>query len=171
MTDKKEYVLWLKVLATLNEAQARWYVAQKAIEWGWGGIQRARALTGMSRGTIIKGMCELRRPERLGISERVRQPGSGRKRVEDKDPSIKTALERMLAHEIAGDPMTEQRWVRSSTRQLSEKLKEEGHQISARTVHRLLRKQGFSLKKNKRKEFRPDCSARDEQFQYIASQR
>ena len=67
--------------------------------------------------------------------------------------------------------MTEQRWVRSSTRQLSEKLKEEGHLISARTVYRLLRKQGFSLKRNKRKEFRPDCSARDEQFQYIASQR
>jgi transposase len=125
----------------------------------------------MSRGTIIKGMRELRNAEKLGVSGRVRQPGSGRKRVEEKNPSIKTALERLLTHEIAGDPMTEQRWVRSSTRQLSEKLKEEGHQISARTVHRLLRKQGFSLKGNKRKEFRPDCSARDEQFQYIASQR
>ena len=159
MADREDDALWLKVLATLNESQARWYVAQKAIEWGWGGIQRAQALTGMSRGTIIKGIRELRRPERLGISGRVRQPGGGRKRVEEKDPSIKTALERMLAHEIAGDPITEQRWVRSSTRQLSEKLKEEGHQISARTVNRLLRKQGFSLKGNKRKEFRPDCSA------------
>jgi transposase len=171
MADTENYELWLKVLATLNEGQARWYVAQKAIEWGWGGIQKAQALTGMSRPTIIKGMCELRRPERLGSSGRVRQPGGGRKRVEDKDPSIKTALERLLAHETAGDPMTEQRWIRSSTRHLSEKLKEEGHRISAETVRRLLNKQGFSLKRNKRQEFRPECSARDEQFQYIGSQR
>lgn len=171
MTDKEDHMLWLKVLATLNESQARWYVAQKAIEWGWGGILKAQALTGMSRGTIIKGMRELRSQEKLGVSGRVRKPGGGRKRVEEKDPSIKTALERMLVHEIAGDPMTEQRWVRSSARQLSEKLKKEGHGISSRTVNRLLRKQGFSLKGNKRKEFRPECSVRDEQFQYIASQR
>lgn len=171
MTDKEEYALWLKVLATLNEAQARWYVAQKAIEWGWGGIQRAQVLTGMSRSTIMRGMRELKSPEGLGVPGRVRQPGGGRRKVEDKTPSIETALEQMLAHEIAGDPMTEQKWVRSSLRQLSKKLKEGGHQASIPTVSRLLRKQGFSPKKNKRKEFRPDCSVRDEQFQYIASQR
>ncbi len=145
MEDRAGEALWLKVLATLNESQARWYVAQKAIEWGWGGIQRAQALTGMSRPTIIKGMRELKNLERLGVPGRVRKPGGGRKRVEDKDPSIKTALEQMLVHEIAGDPMTEQRWVRSSTRQLSEKLKGGGYQTSAETVRRLLKKQGFSL--------------------------
>jgi hypothetical protein len=36
MVDREECALWLKVLATLNEAQARWYVAQKAIEWDGG---------------------------------------------------------------------------------------------------------------------------------------
>ena len=125
MADREDYALWLKVLATLNEAQARWYVAQKAIEWEYGGIQRAQALSGMSRVTIIKGMRELRSPEKLGVPGRVRQPGGGRKKVEDKNPSVKTVLERLLVHEIAGDPMSEQRWIRSSTRQLSEKLKEE----------------------------------------------
>jgi len=171
MADREEYALWLKVLATLNEAQARWYVAQKAIEWGCGGIQRAQALTGMSRVRIIKGMRELGNAEKLGVPGRVRRPGGGRKKVEDKYPAIEAALEQMLAHEIAGDPMTEQRWVRSSLRQLSVRLKEAGYQASTTAVSRLLRKQGFSLKRNKRKEFRPDCSARDEQFQYIAAQR
>lgn len=104
MADREEYALWLKVLATLNEAQARWYVAQKAIEWRWGGIQRAQALTEMSRVTIIKGMRELRSAEKLGVPGRVRQPGGGRKKVEDKYPAIEAALEQMLAHEIAGDP-------------------------------------------------------------------
>jgi hypothetical protein len=171
MTDKEEYALWLKVLTTLNEAQARWYVAQKAIEWGWGGIQRAQVLTGMSHKTIMRGMRELRNAEKLGTLGRVRQPGAGRKKLEDKYPKIEAALEQMLTNEIAGNPMTEQRWVRSSTRQLSEKLKEAGYQACPGAVSRLLRKQGFSLKKNKRKEFRPECSVRDEQFQYIASQR
>ena len=171
MEDREEYALWLKVLATLNEAQARWYVAQKAIEWGWGGIQRAQVLSGMSRSTIMRGMQELRSPEKLGVPGRVRKPGGGCKKVEDKYPAIEAALERLLAHEIAGDPMTEQKWVRSSLRQLSTKLKEAGYQASIPVVSRLLRKMSFSPKRNKRKEFRPECSARDEQFQYIASQR
>src|SRR6266540_997092 len=158
MADREEYALWLKVLATLNEAQARWYVAQKAIEWGYGGIQKAQVLTGMSRKRIIRGMRELRSPEGLGIPGRVRRPGGGRKKLENKDPSIETALEELLTHEIAGDPMTEQKWVRSSLRQLSTKLKEVGYQASTMAVSRLLRKMGFSLKGNKRKEFRPDCS-------------
>ena len=171
MADREEYALWLKVLTTLNESQARWYVAQKAIEWGWGGIRRAQALTGMSHKTIMRGMHELRNAEKLGAPGRVRQPGGGRKKLEEKYPQIEAALEQMLTHEIAGDPMTEQRWVRSSMRQLSGKLKEAGYQACPMAVSRLLRKQGFSLKKNKRKEFKPQCSVRDEQFQYIASQR
>jgi len=116
-------------------------------------------------------MRELRNAEKLGAPGRVRQPGGGRKKLEDKYPKIEAALEQMLTHEIAGDPMTEQRWVRSSLQQMSRKLREEGYQACPATVGRLLRKQGFSLKRNKRKEFRPECSVRDEQFQYIASQR
>jgi len=51
---------WLRVLSTLNEAQARLYVAEKAIELGRGGISRLSELTGMSRPTIYKGAAELR---------------------------------------------------------------------------------------------------------------
>ena len=43
---------WLRVLGTLNEAQARLLVAQKALELGRGGISRLAQLTGMSRPTI-----------------------------------------------------------------------------------------------------------------------
>jgi len=171
MADKEDDTLWLKVLATLDEAQARWYVAQKAIEWGWGGVQKAQGLTGMSRKTITRGMRELRSPQGLGLPGRVRQPGGGRKKVEHKDPAIETALDELLASEIAGDPMTEQRWVRSSLRQLRTKLKEAGYQASLPVVSRLLKQMGFSLKRNKRKEFRPECPLREEQFQYIALQR
>ena len=45
---------WLKVLSTLNEAQQRWYVADKALDSGRGGITRLSEVTGMSRTTITK---------------------------------------------------------------------------------------------------------------------
>jgi hypothetical protein len=102
---------------------------------------------------------------------RIRRPGGGRKLTEEKDPTVVTALEQMLTDEVAGDPMTDQKWIRSSLSRLSKRLKEEGHQASTTTVARLLRKMGFSLKANKRKQGRLGCPERDEQFKYIASQK
>jgi len=48
----KEERRWLRLLSTLNEAQRRWYVADKALDLGRGGITRLSAVTGMSRTTI-----------------------------------------------------------------------------------------------------------------------
>ena len=45
--------LMLKVLNTLNEAQARWYVAKEAVALGRGGLRAMHHLTGMSRPAIL----------------------------------------------------------------------------------------------------------------------
>jgi hypothetical protein len=74
----------------------------------------------------------------------------------------------MLSDETAGDPMTEQRWVRSSIRQLSKRLKEQGHQVGHGLVARLLRKMGYSLRVNKKKQAGAQHPHRDEQFRYLA---
>ena len=76
--------IWLRVLGTLNEYQARLFVAEKALQLGRGGISRLSQLTGMSRVTITQGLSELRtgRKLRTVADGRVRQPGGGRKRVE-----------------------------------------------------------------------------------------
>jgi len=113
---------------------------------------------------------------RTGISggkqwQRIRRVGGGRKFTEVKNPNIVPALEEMVKDEVAGDPMTEQKWVRSSLRRLSERLAIEGHQASPDVVARLLRKMGFSLRANKRKQGRFGCPDRDEQFKYIATQK
>src|SRR5215831_8331383 len=79
---------------------------------------------------------------------RIRRPGGGRKLIEEIDPAIIPALEKLLADEIAGDPMTEQKWIRSSLHVLSKKLAGEGHRASPRTVARLLRDMDFSLMKS-----------------------
>jgi hypothetical protein len=37
---------WVKMLSTLNEAQARWFVADKALDLGRGGVSRLSQVTG-----------------------------------------------------------------------------------------------------------------------------
>jgi len=46
-------------------------------------------------------------------------------------------LEALVLPETAGDPMSEQKWVRSSLRHLSQRWKLMGHQVSPPTVGRL----------------------------------
>src|SRR6267154_1357730 len=75
----------------------------------------------------------------------------------------------MLSDEVAGDPMGNQKWVRSSIRNLSRALKEQGHQVGHGAVARLLRKMGYSLQVNKKKQAGAQHPERDEQFRYIAT--
>ena len=82
---------------------------------------------------------------------RIRRPGGGRKLTEEKYPTILTTLERMLEDEVAGDPMTEQKWIRSSLRRLREKLRDEGYHVSIRYNCSFAQKDGF-LVEGKQKE-------------------
>jgi transposase len=100
-----------------------------------------------------------------------RPHAGGRKRVEERDPTLTGDLERLLADETAGDPMSDAKWVRSSTQKLRDQLRALGHQVSHSTVHRLLMKMGFSLKFNKKRRVGSQSPERDEQFRYIASQK
>src|SRR4030095_17251212 len=95
----------LKVLGALNESQARWYVAREALARGRGGLKAMHELTGMSRPTILKGVREIQQRKEL-TRDRVRQPGGGRKRLEEADPGLAAALERIMEENTAGDPMS-----------------------------------------------------------------
>ncbi len=67
--------------------------------------------------------------------------------------------------------MSEQKWLRSSLRSLSRRLKARGHPASANTVRRLLKKQSYSLKANRKEITGAPHPDRDEQFCYIESQK
>src|SRR5262249_434722 len=97
----------------------------------------------------------------------------GPKFSEDKDPTLIRDLEQLLSDEVAGNPMTQDRWVRSSTHRLRlrDRLREKGHSIGHCTVYRLLKQMGFRLRGNKKRRGGSRAPGRDEQFQYIASQR
>jgi hypothetical protein len=83
-----------------------------------------------------------------------------------------TALQALVEPVTAGDPMSEQKWVRGSLRQLSRQLGEAGHPASAPTVRRLLDDHGYRLHANtKQVETGAAHPDRAQQFQYIATQR
>jgi hypothetical protein len=162
------------VIRTLRQAahlltgpRRRRFQAQVALDHCDGNPRRTERVFGWGRGTVELGLHELR----TGITCLDNLSARGQKGVEVKQPAIVTALERLLANDIAGDPMSEERWVRSSLTHLSERLKEMGYVVSRKTVGRLLRSMGFSRKSNKRKQPRPKCPNRNEQFEYIALQR
>jgi predicted transcriptional regulator len=160
---------WLRVLGTLNELQARLFVAQKALEEGRGGISRLSRLTGMSRPTIMKGIAELGSKAAVGPSEtgRVRRPGAGRNRVEKADPAFQRDLVRILEETTAGDPMSHLKWTNKSTRTMAAELGRKGHQVSHVTVARRLWEMGYSLQANVKALEGPQHPDRDEQFRYI----
>jgi Rhodopirellula transposase DDE domain len=81
-------------------------------------------------------------------------------------------LQELVAPETAGDPLSEQKWVRSSLRTLSARLCDAGHAVSAPTVGRLLKGLGYALHVNaKQLEARSQHPDRHAQFDYLAQQR
>jgi hypothetical protein len=78
----------------------------------------------------------------------------------------------LVVPETAGDPMSEQKWVRSSLRHLSKRLEHLGHLASPPTVGRLLRKLGYSLRVNvKKQEANGAHPERQQQFEVLESQK
>jgi hypothetical protein len=163
---------WLRVLGTLNELQARVFVAQRAVQEGRGGVSRLARLTGMSRPTILKGIAELESGTIEARTEtgRVREAGGGRKPVEAVTPAITRALDRLLAETTAGDPMSALRWTNKSTRTLAAELTRQGYAVSHVTVARCLHDLGYSLQANIKVVEGTQHPDRDSQFRYINRQ-
>lgn len=68
--------------------------------------------------------------------------------------------------------MSQKKWLRSSLRNLSQRLKKAGHLISPPTVGRLLGKAGYSLRVNvKKREATAAHPERNSQFEYIETQK
>ena len=160
---------WLRVLGTLNEYQARLYVAQRALEMGRGGISHLAQLTGMSRPTIVKGLAELqgRRPLVPAATGRIRQVGGGRHKVEAGDPRLLRELRRIVEATTAGDPMNSLKWTSKSTRTIAAELRRRGHAVAERTVARILHELDYSLQANVKSVEGRSHPYRDAQFRYI----
>lgn len=166
MLNKHDKEIILKLLPTFNEAQTRWFVAKEAMALGYGGIKYMHMLTGMSRPTILKGISELKE-KRLPALGQIRLPGGGRKRIEEINPKINRALEKIMEETTAGDPMSALRWTCKSTYNIANELAKQGHTISQSSVHRKLVEMDYSLQLNIKHKEGSAPKNRDQQFKNI----
>jgi len=151
----------------LNERQRRLLLATEARLLGHGGVRAVAQVAKVSETTIRKGLLELDAGEGPVPLGRARRPGGGRKRAEDNDPGLVPALLGLVEPDERGDPMSPLRWTTKSLRHLATELARQGHAVSASTVGRLLREQGFSLQGTAKTLEGAQHPDRDAQFRYI----
>jgi Rhodopirellula transposase DDE domain len=158
------------LLPHLNERQQRLALATEARLLGHGGVRLVARTAGVSETTVRKGVFELEYGEEPLPAGRARRLGGGRRRANELDPLLVSALVALVEPDERGDPMSPLRWTTKSLRHLAEELTRQGHRVSAPTVGRLLRQNGFSLQgtvKTLEGDQHPD---RDAQFRYINEQ-
>jgi hypothetical protein len=156
--------------SVMDERMRRQWAGAEAEAYGWGGVRAVSTATGLSPNTIRKGMAELkarRLVPKTPVEKRLRREGGGRKRSTEADPGLSAALERLVAPATRGDPESPLRWTAKSTARLAEELTRQGHAVSASTVGRLLKADGYSLQATRKTKEGAQDPDRNEQFEHI----
>ena len=81
-----------------------------------------------------------------------------------------------MEHDTGGDPITGLKWSRRTTEKIAKALCQDGIQVGSKTVGRLLKELGYSLRVNHKKiesgnRNPPKPKERDKQFNYIGAMR
>src|ERR1700685_1178115 len=116
----------------LDERVRRLVAGAEAEALGFGGVTAVARASGLSRGTVIRGIAELKVAPKPTRGQRIRKQGAGRKRTIDQDASLKRDLESLVEPVTRGDPESSLRWTCKSVRQLTAELKRMQHQTSHR---------------------------------------
>jgi hypothetical protein len=148
-----------------EQTQRVWAVAE-ILAIGRHGPAIVSAATGLSRTTLCKAKEELS-DHPPASSARQRRPGGGRKPLTVTDKTLLQDLDALIDPTTRGDPQSPLRWTCKSTCQLAEALQQQGHQVSQRTVYRLLLDQDYSLQSNRKAEEGTDHPDRDAQFHFL----
>jgi transposase len=154
----------------LDERQRRLLMAQEARLLGHGGVRAVAQTAGVSETTVRTGVFELEAGGEVLPAGRARRPGAGRKQVEELDLDLMPALLALVEPEERGDPVSPLRWTTKSLRTLAAQLCADGHPVSAPTVGRLLRENGFSLQASAKTLEGKQHPDRDAQFRYLNGQ-
>jgi transposase len=150
----------------LNERSRRRWAAAEARSHGRGGIAAVARATGISEGTVRRGLAELDAGGELE-PERVRRAGAGRPGILEREPGLSDALDGLIDPVTRGDPESPLRWTSKSAAKLAAALTEMGHQVVDRTVLRLLKAKGYSLQANQKTREGAQHPDRDAQFAHI----
>ena len=158
------------LLPQLDERQKRLALGTEARLIGHGGVRAVAVAAQVSEATVRSGVSELEAADSSLPVGRSRRPGGGRKPAWKHDPGLVEALLRLVEPDERGDPVSPLRWTTKSLRHLADELSRSGHPVSAPTVGRLLKANGFSLQSTSKTLEGVQHPDRDAQFHYINEQ-
>lgn len=160
-----------RLKGTLTERSKRLFAASEALAFGYGGVSAVSRATGMSAATVRKGLQESHAIETGTLEplakERSRRPGGGRKKTTDKDPTLLSDLQELVAATTRGDPESPLLWTARSLRNLARALTAQGHQVKRNAIARWLKHLGYSLQGNKKRLEGAQHPDRNAQFEHI----
>ena len=110
--------------AFLDERGRRIWAAAESRAIGYGGDALVSDATGLSRPTIRAGRREIETG--AALPGRIRRPGAGRPGIEQSQPGIKQALEKLVDPLTGGDPQSPLRWTCKSRAKLTAALVQAG---------------------------------------------
>ena len=149
----------------LDERTRRLWAAAESAAIGYGGDALVSAATGLARETIRNGRREL--ADGVDAAGRIRRPGAGRPDVEQTQPGVTEALDRLVEPLTRGDPMSPLRWTCKSRAKLSAALTTAGWRVSSTTVGHLLHALGYRLQALRKTQEGTSHPDRNAQFEHI----
>jgi hypothetical protein len=158
---------YIELLDDLDERGRRRWAAVEARALGRGGIATVARATGLSDRTIRTGVKELDDADALP-GHRQRRSGGGRKPHARTQPGLLEALDRLIEPTARGSPTNPLRWTIKSTHRLAETLRDQGYQVSATSVRRMLAAMNYRLQGNRKTREGVQHPDRDGQFHHIA---
>lgn len=153
------------ISGVLDERARRLWAAAESRAIGYGGDALVSSATGLARATIRNGRREL--DAGVELHGRVRGPGAGRPSLEQTQPGIKAALERLVDPLTRGDPSSPLRWTCKSKAKLAAAMVKDGWKVSATMVGRMLKELGYSLKSARKSTEGKAHPDRNAQFEHI----
>ena len=156
---------YVAVSSALDERGRRLWAAAESRAIGYGGDSVVSAATGLARQTIRSGRSEIEAG--VEATGRIRRSGGGRRRLQDVQPGLEAALERLVDPATRGNPMSPLRWTCKSRAKLAAALSGEGWIVSSTSVGRMLNKLGYRLQSARKRNEGASHPDRNDQFEHI----
>jgi transposase len=154
------------MLPLLNERQRRLYLACEARTLGSGGIAEVSRISGVSPDTVAKGIRELAAGAAAAETGRSRKIPKGRKSIQRRYPDILDRVQRIIGGG-RGEAEHILHYTGRSAGGISAALKKEGLNVSTSVVARILKEDGYKLRKSKKREGMGAGPAAEARFVYI----
>jgi len=154
---------------SLSEKDRRRFAAVEALTLGHGGTTYIANILGCDPQTIQEGMRALKQLPDDPAGHRVRKPGGGRKKTEDKHAELIQQVQHTIQDRTAGDPMrADVVWTDVTPQEIADRLQAQAVSVSPRIVRRILDTLGFARRQMAKVLPGGDSPQRDAQFRHVS---